>query len=321
MRITLSSSSNELHQIVNSLSNRHPPRILLTIYPSADLPSLVNKHFTSKVEKLRANIASEPVTSTLVTGTSTATSYSFDKASQLAAIEFILNSAPVSCDLDPIPSKLLIECQDSIIPSLIHLFNSSLASGIIPQCVNSALVTPTIKKRCLDHNDFNNYWPVSNQCFIAKILEKVVLSQDSSYLNSRNLHNTCQSAYRPGHSTKTALLKVVNDLFLSLSRCNISVLAMHHLSSAFDTIDHPILVHRLNTDFGFTDTVLQWSSSYLTDRTHYRLYLIIVLLLLMYTQVFLRVQFLALCLSPCILSLSLPLLTHTIIHHSFADDL
>ena len=35
------------------------------------------------------------------------------------------------------------------------------------------------------------------------------------------------------------------------------------------TIDHPILVHRLHTDFGFTDTVLQWYSSYLTDRTHY----------------------------------------------------
>ena len=40
-------------------------------------------------------------------------------------------------------------------------------------------------------------------------------------------------------------------------------------SSAFDTIDHSILVHRLHTDFGFTDAVLQWFSSYLTDRTHY----------------------------------------------------
>ena len=40
----------------------------------------------------------------------------------------------------------------------------------------------------------------------------------------------------------------------------------------------------------------------------------------MYTRVFLRVQFLALCFSPCILRLCLPLLTHTIIHHSFYDD-
>ena len=115
----------------------------------------------------------------------------------------------------------------------------------------------------------NNYRPVYYLCFIDKILEKLVLSQDSSNLNSHNLYNTCQSAYRPGHSTETALLKVVNDLFLSLNKGNISVLALLDLSSAFDAIDHSILVHRLHTDFGFADAVLQWFSSYLTDRTHY----------------------------------------------------
>ena len=47
------------------------------------------------------------------------------------------------------------------------------------------------------------------------------------------------------------------------------MLALLYFSSAFDTIDHHILVHRLHTDVGFTDTVLQWFSSYLTDRTHY----------------------------------------------------
>ena len=83
-----------------------------------------------------------------------------------------------------------------------------------------------------------------------------------------NLYNTCQSAYHPGHSTETALLKVFYDLFLSLDKGNISVLALFDLFSAFDTIDHPIPVHRLHTDFGFSDTVL-WFSSYLTDRTHF----------------------------------------------------
>ena len=49
-RIALASSSKELHQIVNTLSNRHPPKILRTIYPGADIPSLIIKHFTNKVE-------------------------------------------------------------------------------------------------------------------------------------------------------------------------------------------------------------------------------------------------------------------------------
>ena len=183
--------------------------------------------------------------------------------------ECIINSAPKSCDLDPIRSKLLIECLNSILPSLTDLFKSSFASGILPQCLKSALFTPILKKRCLDHNDLNNYRPVSNLCFIAKILEKLVLSQVSSYLNSHNLYISCQSAYRPGHSTETALQKVVDDLFLSLNKGNISVLALLDFSSAFDTIDHPILVHRLHTDIEFTDTVLQWFLSYQTDPTHY----------------------------------------------------
>ena len=80
--IVLASSSKEMHQVVNTLSNRHPSEILPTIYPSADLPSIFIKHFTNKVEKLRDNIASEHVTSTLVTGTTAATFSSFEKVSQ-----------------------------------------------------------------------------------------------------------------------------------------------------------------------------------------------------------------------------------------------
>ena len=93
-RIALASFSKELHQIVNALSNRHPPNILPTIYPSADLPSIFIKHFTNKIKKLKPNIASEHVTSTLVTETTVATFSSFDKVSQLTVKECILSSAP-----------------------------------------------------------------------------------------------------------------------------------------------------------------------------------------------------------------------------------
>ena len=104
--IALASSSKELHQIVNALSNRHPPKILPTIYPIADLPSIFIKHFTNKVEKLRASIASEHVTSILDTGTTAATFSSFEKVSQLIVKECMLNSAPKSCELDPsLPSS------------------------------------------------------------------------------------------------------------------------------------------------------------------------------------------------------------------------
>ena len=184
------------------------------------------------------------------------------------------------------------------------------------------IVTPILKKKCLDHNDLNNYRPVSNLCFNAKIMEKLVLSQDSSYLNSHNLYNTCQSAHRPGHTTETALLKSVNDLFLSLNKGNISVLALLDFSSAFYTIDHPILEHRPHTDFGFTDTVLQWFSSYLADPTHY-------VSLSNHCSAFTHVHSgvpQGSVLGPMLFTMYIKPLSaiidsHSIIPHSFADDL
>ena len=120
--------------------------------------------------------------------------------SQSTVNECILSSAPKSCELDPIPSKFLIECLDSIISLiylalLLHLASSHNAS-------NQLLSHLFSKKRYLDHNDLNNYRPISNLCFIAKILEKHVLSQDSSYLSSHNLYSTCQP-----HIVKVTALK------------------------------------------------------------------------------------------------------------------
>ena len=67
-RIALASSSKELHQIVNTLSNRHPHKILPNIYPSADLPSIFIKHFTDKVENLRFTLLLDMLPQRLLLG-------------------------------------------------------------------------------------------------------------------------------------------------------------------------------------------------------------------------------------------------------------
>ena len=96
----------------------------------------------------------------------------------------------------------------------------------------------------------SNIASIDRPSFIAELSSASEFSSvENSYLNSHNLYNTCQSAYRPGHSTETAVLKVVNDLFLSHKKGSISVLALNDFSSALDTNNHPILVHRLHTDF------------------------------------------------------------------------
>ena len=70
-----------------------------------------------------------------------------------------------------------------------------------------------------------------------------------------------QSAYRSGHSTETALVRVFNDLLLSVDRDNCSALVLLDLSAAFDTVDHQMLLDRLFNQFGVSDGALDWFKS------------------------------------------------------------
>jgi len=71
-----------------------------------------------------------------------------------------------------------------------------------------------------------------------------------------------QSAYRRGHSTETALLKVINDLLLSADRGEVTALCLLDLSAAFDTVDHQLLLTRLQGRFGIVGKALDWFQSW-----------------------------------------------------------
>ncbi|KAK7105200.1 hypothetical protein V1264_016609 [Littorina saxatilis] len=178
-----------------------------------------------------------------------------------------LGASPKTCELDPIPSSLLCDCIDDLLPYLTHVINDSLTSGSFPDEFKPAIVRPLIKKPSLDKNSLKNFRPVSNLSFLSKITEKIVLSQLLTHLEQNHLLNTHQSAYRKNHSTETALLKIVNDILLSFDENQVSILTLLDLSSAFDTIDHEILLHRLQHSFGVHDLALSWVRSYLTNRT------------------------------------------------------
>ena len=82
-----------------------------------------------------------------------------------------------------------------------------------------------------------------------------------------NLHEYLQSAYKPGHSTETALVKVQNDILTSIDQHGIVILILLDLSAAFDTIDHDVLFSRMESTLGITGPALEWFRSYLGDRT------------------------------------------------------
>ena len=86
------------------------------------------------------------------------------------------------------------------------------------------------------------------------------------YLKEHRLLPPVRSAYRKGHSTGTALLKVTSDVWDAMDKGMVTLLGLLDLSAAFDTIDHDILINRLRISYGLSDGKLKCMESLVRGR-------------------------------------------------------
>lgn len=263
------SDSKQLFRIVDSLTNPDRDRVLPTAQSPTHLANDFADFFDDKIRKIRNNLDMSDCSEISVSTSENCASV-FDRFQPMSEEEIrkqIMQSPVKSCSMDPIPTPLVKKCVDSLVPVVTKIINLSLTSGEIPQCFKVAKVTPLIKKKSLDKESHKNYRPVSLLCFLSKLLERCVMAQLQDYLTMHNLYTCTQSAYRAGHSTETALLKVQNDVLQAIDQHQEAVLVLLDLSAAFDTIDHDILLHRLKHRYGISGSALNWFSSYLHDRS------------------------------------------------------
>ncbi len=190
----------------------------------------------------------------------------FKILSQEEVKKLISTSANKHCELDPIPTWLLKECIDDLLPLITQIINLSLHLGDMPLSLKKAIINPLLKKLDLELIK-KNYRPVSNLAFISKLIEKAVATQLIEHLKLNKLYDKFQSAYRTFYSTETALLRAKNDILNSMDNRNVTLLLLLDLSAAFDTIDHSILLNRLSQRCGIKGTCLKWFTSYLSNRT------------------------------------------------------
>ena len=150
-----------------------------------------------------------------------------------------------------------------IVPSLNHIINLSIRSGCFPEDWKISKVLPLYKENI--KSDPNNYRPISILPVVSKVLEKVMFKQRYECLTDNNLLAVSQYGFRPKHSTLTALLVVTNTWYLNIDDGLLNSVLFLDLKKAFGTVDHSILLKKLQL-YGLDSHTVQWFKSYLSNR-------------------------------------------------------
>lgn len=158
----------------------------------------------------------------------------------------------------------------SIGPCIAHpisvIVNKSIESGIFPEELKLAKVIPIYKAK--DKDEFLNYRPISLLPSLSKVVEKLVHKRLYSFLQTNNILHCTQFGFRKKHSTVDAITKFIADITAALDSKKTTVAVYLDLSKAFDTINHDILLSKMEF-YGIRGIALDWFRSYLKNRKQY----------------------------------------------------
>ena len=129
----------------------------------------------------------------------------FETLSQEQVSELINRAAKKSCPLDPMPTSVVLDVLDVLLPVITNMINLSLESGVFVSDWKEALLKPLLKKCGLDIA-FNNFRLVSNFPYVSKLSED---NQLIDHMITNDLHMPLHSAYKQNHSTESAAHKFV----------------------------------------------------------------------------------------------------------------
>ncbi len=171
-----------------------------------------------------------------------------------------------SCGVDHIPVTAIKAVSEYISPMLASLINHSIDKGIFPDALKIAKILPIYKSG--DRSSITNYRPISLLNTFSKIYEKVILNRLDDFLNKHKILYEGQFGFRKNHSTQLAIISYLDHITAALDKNEHSISLFIDLSKAFDTINHNILLKKLDS-YGIRGLANDLIKNYLINRSQF----------------------------------------------------
>ena len=232
-----------------------------------EIANKFSEYFTNLGPSLADKIPTSPKSHMSFLTTNFVNSMFVDSATRQEIIE-IANSfrTGTAAGYDNLPMGIIKEVISVISEPITHTINLSLSSGVVPRELKIARVIPIFKTG--DRGLFNNYRPVSVPSIFFKLLERVMYNRLLNFLNKYNILSINQFGFRKNHSTSLALIHLYDKISTAIDNREYTVGIFLDLSKAFDTVNHEIMLAKLE-HYGVRGNSLQWFKSYLSNREQF----------------------------------------------------
>ena len=171
-----------------------------------------------------------------------------------------------SCGYDGISAYFLQSAASVLATPLSLLYNYSFEFGLFPDCLKIAKVLPIFKGG--DNAEIGNYRPISILPLLSKLLEKLICSRTSNFLDKHSVIIPTQYGFRHSHCTSHAMLDILTSTYDNINNNEHTALLFLDLKKAFDTVDHRILLEKLK-HYGIRGIAHDMYASFLTNRQQY----------------------------------------------------
>lgn len=219
-------------------------------------PKLANKINTSNNTNIR-DFLKNPQQQTMFL-------HPVDKSELVNTVKLI--KSKTSLDYLGLNMRTIKDVFEEICDPLLYICNKSFVDGIFPDEMKTAKVIPLFKAG--DKCSFSNYRPISLLPQFSKILEKLFTTRFDSFLDKYKIIHPSQYGFQTKKNTTTALMELVEEITDNFEQKKKVVGIFIDLQKAFDTVNHEILLTKLE-HYGLRGTALNWITSYLNNRKQY----------------------------------------------------